>query len=423
MRLLLKRATICDKRSPHHLQTRDLLIEDGKISAIGQSLQSPGARELEAGDTFITPGWFDMGVKGGEPGDERIETISSLLSAAAAGGFTGVALFPDTISPVHSQSEVQFLLKRAEGEPCRLYPIGALSHGTEGKELAELLDMLGSGAIAISDGLKPVQHGGLLLRALQYLLQADVPVVHWPMDKQVFPGGQVHESAFSTALGMRGIPSIAETMMMQRDIELLRYSGSKLHFMPVSTAEGVALIRAAKQAGLRVSAAVSAWHLAFDEQAVGDFDSLFKLAPPLRSQADRDALIEGVADGTIDAIFSLHVPVAPEHKMLEFPYAKPGAISLQTAVALSIEALSHKLPLEDILEKWSIAPKSIYGLDTPVIDEGQPADLTWFDTGSDTVLSKSSNLSLSENSPLFGRSMKGAVLGTLLGTTGSGDLR
>jgi dihydroorotase len=405
-------------------EPQHILIHKGIIEAIGPALQAPNGVEVkDLQNACVSAGWFDLGAQTADPGFEHREDLLTAARAAAAGGFTALACFPNTQPAIHSKTEVQYIQNKTRQAPVRFYPIGAISQQCEGKDLAELYDMHAAGAVAFSDGAKAVQDAGLLLRALQYARSFNGLIINEPHHKTIAAGGQMHEGLASTMLGMKGVPALAEEMMVQRDLSLLEYSGGRLHIHLVSTAKSVALIRAAKQAGLPVTASVAVANLCFTDEVLlgknpfgdhkGAFDSNFKVQPPLRSQQDADALLAGVLDGTIDLICSNHVPWDEEAKNLEFTYAEFGMSTLETGFALCRTFLADRLPLPVLIEKISAAPRRILGLPERTVQPGAVADLTFFHPDAEWVYEEKKVLSRSRNSPALGHRLKGQVLGTL----------
>lgn len=409
MLLLLKNVRIIDGKKDAHPQ--DILIRDGIIEAVGEKL-APGkeAEVWEWPDACVSPGWFDVGIQACDPGYEHREDLVSAAAAAAAGGYTAVAVFPNTSPAVHSKSEVLYIQNKTAASPVSFYPIGAISQGCEGKDLAELFDMHAAGAVAFSDGQKAVQDAGLLLRAMLYARAFNGLVINEPHHKTIAAGGQMHEGVMSTSLGLKGVPALAEEIMVQRDLSLLEYAQGRLHLHLLSTAKSVGLVRAAKKAGLPVTASVAAANLCFTDEKLVDFDSNWKLQPPLRSQSDAEALVAGLLDGTIDFIASNHVPWDEEAKNLEFPYAEFGATGLETAFALCRTFAAKNLPLDLLIDKISAAPRRILGLPLPAIQPGNPADMTIFAPDREWILRESDIRSRSRNTPLAGQTLKGRAL-------------
>jgi dihydroorotase len=406
MNLLIKSATILDPGSSFHQQVADILIENGVITRIADDIDAD-AELFDAEGKYVSPGFFDLNCNVGELGLETKEDLRSGTIAAAAGGFTGIALMPNTQPPVHSKSEVEYLLNRSKGNLVDVYPLGTISQKREGKDLAEMYDMYQSGAKAFTDGSRPVQDAGLMERALLYAQGFDALIFSYPEDTAIAGKAKVNEGEISTLLGMKGIPSLAEELMVARDLYLAEYTVSRIHFTTISTARSVELIREAKRKGIEVTCDVAAHHLVLTDESLLDFDSLYKVKPPLRTADDVAALVTGLKDGTIDAIVSQHTPHEIEFKDVEFEVAEYGMVGLQTAFSLALKA---GLPAELIVEKLSINPREILGVELPVIAENEKANLVIFDTEVEWEYTAANNKSKSANSPYIGQRLKGKVL-------------
>lgn len=407
MNLLVKHVTIADPLSEFYKQKCDVRIADGKIKQIGQLSAEKGEEVFEAEDAFWSPGFFDLNCAAGDPGFETKEDIQTLTDAAKAGGFTGLALLPQTNPVVQSKSQVEYILNRAKYNLVDVLPIGAISQNREAKELAELFDMQQAGAVAFSDGDRAIQDDGFMSRALQYAKGFDALLMVYPENKSIAGKSQINESKNSVLLGMKGLPSLAEEMHISRDIFLASYNDTKVHISNVSTAGSVALIRKAKKEGVKVTCDVTAHHLVFTEELLSDFDSNYKVKPPLRSKADVKALIACLKDGTIDAITSQHRPEEIEFKNVEFEIAHYGIIGLQTVLPLLIKAgLDEGL----IAEKLGINPRKLLNLKVPVLAEGEEANFTIFSSVQKWDYNTASNFSKSANSPLLGTTLTGKAL-------------
>ena len=406
MNLLIKSATIIDPNSPFHQQVADILIEKGIITSIGTDIEAE-TEVVDAEGKYVSPGFFDLNCNIGELGLETKEDLYTGTKAAAAGGFTGIALMPNTVPPVHSKAEIEYLLNRANKNLVDVYPLGAISYKREGKDLAEMYDMYMSGAKAFTDGNRPVQDAGLMERALLYAQGFDALIFSYPEDTAIAGKAKVNEGEISTLLGMKGIPSLAEELMIARDLYLAEYTGSKIHFSTISTTRSVELIREAKRKGLEVTCDVAAHHLVLTDEALQGFDSLYKVKPPLRTQDDVNALLKGLNDGTIDAIVSQHTPHEVEFKDVEFEVAEFGIIGLQTALSLALQA---GLGVDLIVQKLAINPREILNVLVPAIAEGQEANLVLFDANADWEYTRKNNRSKSYNSPFLGQNLKGKVL-------------
>ncbi|CAM2754899.1 dihydroorotase [Flavobacterium succinicans] len=408
MKILLRAATILDSKSPFHNQTLDVYIQDGWIKKIGPELQNDGAQEIQLPNLQISTGWFDSSVSLGEPGFEDRETISNGLTVAAKSGFTAIALQPNSFPIIDNQSQINFVRNKAQHSVTQLYPIGALTVGSEGKDMAELYDMKKAGAIAFGDYNKSLDNANLMKIALQYVQDFDGLVIAFAQDEKIKGNGVANEGLASTRLGLKGIPALAEELHIARNLFLLEYTGGKLHIPTISTQKSVALIKEAKAKGLAVSCSVSVHHLVLNEDLLDGFDTRYKVSPPLRSEADRKALIEGVLDGTIDMITSDHNPIDIEHKKMEFDGAKIGTIGLESAFG----ALSTVLPTPVIIDKLT-AGKTTFGIPVTTIEEGQMANITLFTSEGESVFEKENILSKSKNSAFLGQPMKGKVYGCI----------
>lgn len=407
MSILIQKATVIWPGNPCHLKKNDILVTDGLIARIGPNLRAKEARVISGKNLYVSAGWTDLFADFAEPGNEQRETLESGQRAAAAGGYTDVALIPNLKPITNGKSQVEYL--RSRSVAVNLHPIGCISKDIEGKDLAEMYDMTLAGAVAFSDGLKPVQHSGLMMKALQYVRSFDGVLIQIPDDRSISRLGLMHEGEVSTRLGLMGKPAMAESILLARDLELLQYTGSRLHVTGISTRESLDQIRKAKKAGMRVTCSVSPYHLLFTDEQLGGYDSLYKVYPPLRSEADRKALVKGIADGTIDAIASHHMPRDWDDKEKEFEYAAEGMITLQTMLPMLREALSA-LPVEQWIPLLTDAPRNILGLSRPELEPGAPACLTVFDPEASWTWTEANNHSRSANSPLMGQTLKGKVV-------------
>ncbi|MDM1292887.1 dihydroorotase [Sphingobacterium sp. N143] len=406
--LLITSAKVILPGNEFHQQTVDIFIEKGKIVQIGKTVK-PTDKNVEVIDgsgKILAPGFFDLHANFGEPGLETKEDIITGTAAAAAGGFTGVAVMPNTEPAIHSRSEVALIVNVAKGNIVDVHPIGAISKKREGKELAELYDMKQTGAVAFSDGNKSVQQAGLMSRALLYAKGFEGLIFSHAEDESMAGGNKMNEGAMSTYLGMKGIPNLAESLMVSRDLYLAEYTEAPIHFASISTPEAVELIKKAKAKGLRVTCDVAAHQLVFTDEDIIGFDSNYKVSPPLRTKADAKVLLKGVKDGVIDAIVSQHTPQEIEFKNVEFHIAKNGIIGLQTVLPLLVRA---GLTEEQIVNSLAVRPRQILALDVPSIEVGAMANLVLFDLTKAWTFDEKTNKSKSKNSPLFGQTLKGAV--------------
>jgi dihydroorotase len=412
MQLLLKNTRIVDGQ--RESQPQDILLRDGIIAAIGDEIAAePGAEVWAHAGQCVSQGWLDVGAQICDPGFEHREDLHSAARAAVAGGFTALACFPNTQPAIDSKSGVRYVQQKGADLAVAFLPIGAVSEACAGKDLAELFDMHAAGAVAFSDGQKSVQDAGLLLRALQYARAFNGLIINEPQHKTIAAGGQMHEGFTSTALGLKGLPALAEELMVQRDLSLLEYAEGRLHIHLISTAKSVALLRAAKQAGLPVTCSVAVANLCFTDEKLADFDSNWKIQPPLRSATDAEALLEGLADGTIDFICSNHTPWDEEAKNLEFPYADFGMIGLETMFALCRTFLDKKLTINQLIEKIACAPRRVLGLPVPEIKVGAPAELTVFCPDAEWLFGEADIRSRSRNTPFVGQALRGRAVGVV----------
>lgn len=409
MNTIIRSAKIIDSKSPFHNQTVDLLIADGFIKKIGTALpNTDNAEEIKLDNLHLSQGWFDSSVSLGEPGFEDRETIANGLEVAAKSGFTAIALQPNSFPVIDNQAQVNFVKNKANGFATELFPIGALTKGSEGKDMAELYDMKNSGAVAFGDYTKSLDNANLLKIALQYVQDFDGLLIAFAQDAQIKGNGVANEGIVSTRLGLKGIPDLAEELQIARNLFLLEYTGGKMHIPTVSSAKTVQLIKEAKAKGLNVTCSVSVHHLVLTDEKLETFDTRHKVMPPLKTENDRQALIKGVLDGTIDIITSDHNPIDIEHKMMEFDLAKNGTIGLESAFG----ALMTVLPLETIIEKFT-AGKAIFGIPNHSINEGQVANITLFNPEGTSIFTKENILSKSKNSAFLGTNLKGKAYGIL----------
>ncbi|TCV11578.1 dihydroorotase [Sphingobacterium alimentarium] len=386
----------------------DILIKDGLIADIGNKIttKDKNIQIIDAADAVVSAGFFDLNANIGEPGYETKEDVRSGTAAAAAGGFTGISVHPNTNPAIQSRSEVSLLVNAAKGNLVDVYPIGAISKKREGNELAELYDMKINGAIAFSDGNRSVQQAGLMGRALLYSKGFDGLIISFAQDESIAGGNQMNEGIVSTYLGMKGIPNLAESLMISRDLYLAEYNEAPIHFTTISTAESVDLIKKAKAKGLKVTCDVAAHNLVYTDEEVAGFDSNYKVSPPLRTKNDVKALLKGLKDGVIDAVVSQHTPQEVEFKNVEFHIAKNGITGLQTTLPLLIKA---GLSDEQIVDKLVVGSRQVVDVKVPTFDIGEQANLVLFDRKETWTFDEKSNKSKGRNNPLFGTVLVGKV--------------
>lgn len=386
----------------------DILIKDGLIADIGNKIttKDKNIQIIDAADAVVSAGFFDLNANIGEPGYETKEDVQSGTAAAAAGGFTGISVHPNTNPAIQSRSEVSLLVNAAKGNLVDVYPIGAISKKREGNELAELYDMKINGAIAFSDGNRSVQQAGLMGRALLYSKGFDGLIISFAQDESIAGGNQMNEGVVSTYLGMKGIPNLAESLMISRDLYLAEYNEAPIHFTTISTAESVDLIKKAKAKGLKVTCDVAAHNLVYTDEEVAGFDSNYKVSPPLRTKNDVKALLKGLKDGVIDAVVSQHTPQEVEFKNVEFHIAKNGITGLQTTLPLLIKA---GLSDEQIVDKLVVGSRQVVNVKVPTFEIGEQANLVLFDRKETWTFDEKSNKSKGRNNPLFGTELVGKV--------------
>lgn len=399
-----------------YIQAGKILKIETKRLIIGKKLKSSSAEVLDARGRLVVPGLIDMHVHLREPGREDEETILSGSQAAVAGGFTSICCMPNTDPPLDSQEKIKFVLERAKQALCRVYPIGAITKKQEGKELAELGDMFSAGAVAFTDDGHPVMSAEVMRRAMEYSKMFAVPIIDHCEDLSLSASGVMNESFVSTTLGLPGIPSVSEELMVYRDIKLAEYTGAKVHLAHISTAGSVELVREAKKKDISVTAEVTPHHFTLTDELVKTFNTNYKMKPPLRNRADLEALKEGLKDGTIDCIATDHAPHSAEEKETEFDQAPFGIVGLETALGLVVTELIEKevLTWSQAIAKLTINPARILGLAAARIKGGYPADLTIIDPQGSWTVDVSKFKSKSKNSPFGGWKLKGKVLYTIV---------
>ncbi len=418
-RLLLKHARVVDP-SQRLDAGLSILIADGKIARLAERIEDKDAEVLDATGLVAAPGFIDAHVHLREPGFEYKETVASGTAAAVAGGFTAVCSMPNT-APVNDNAAVtEFIRARAaEAALARVYPVGAVSKGLMGEELAEMGEMVRAGAVAFSDDGKPVRNAYLMRRALEYAQLFDVPIVDHCEDPDLVANGVMHEGAIATRLGLRGMPAAAEEVMVARDVVLAQLTGGRAHIAHLSTAGALERVREGKGKGVAVTCEVTPHHLALTDQAVADseYDTDTKMNPPLRSAEHVEALIQGVLDGTVDCLATDHAPHHADEKMLEFDLAPFGIVGLETAVPVTYDLLvrRHKLPLRLFIAMWSCNPARLLRLPGGSLKVGSPADVTLLDLEARATVNPDRFRSLSHNSPFAGQRLKGWPAVTLVG--------
>jgi dihydroorotase len=397
----------------------DVYVVDGRIEAVGHNIAAPeGTRRIEATGKVVAPGLIDVHVHLREPGQEHMETIATGAMAAAAGGFTGICSMPNTDPVIDNQAAVGFVVRQAiRAGKARVYPIGCVSLGQKGQQLAEFGEMVGAGAVAVSDDGKPVVSSQLMRTALEYARTFGIPVADHCEDPTLSHGGVMHEGLVSTRLGLKGIPSAAEEIMVARDIILAELTGGHIHLCHMSTKGSVALIRRAKEMGLNVTAEATPHHFSLTHDRCEGYDTNAKMNPPLREEADREAIREGLRDGTIDCIATDHAPHHYDAKQREFDEAPNGIVGLETALGVGIRELvaPGHLTLPALIARMSTVPARVFRLPGGTLAVGAPADLVVFDPGRRWSVRADDLHSKSANSPYLGESLTGQADLTLVG--------
>lgn len=425
MKLLIKGGRIIDP-SQQSDRIADLVIEDGRVKSIGDDLSREGAELFDATGLVVAPGFIDLHVHLREPGEEYKETIASGAAAAVAGGFTSICAMPNT-NPVNDNASVtRFIIDKArEAELARVYPVGAITRGSAGQELAEMAEMKQAGAVAVSDDGRPVMNGQVIRHAMEYARDHRLVVVDHAQDLNLSAGGVMNEGRYSTLLGIKGISAAAEESHVARDIMLAQLTGARVHIAHVSTKGSVELIRRAKGQGIPITCEVTPHHLALTDAAVLGFDTNTKMNPPLRSEEDRIALIEGARDGTIDAIATDHAPHHADEKMLDYDHAPFGVIGLETAFGVAMSVLYHTggLSLSRIVEMLTTGPSRAFSLPGGSLKEGASADITIFDPDREWTVDLGRFKSKSRNTPFVGWKLRGEVIATFVAGTKVSDAR
>jgi dihydroorotase len=411
MRYCIKGGEVVDPAGGY-IGLGDLLIDEGKVAAIGRDLPVEDAQMVDASGKMVFPGFIDLHTHLREPGREDEETVLSGTRAAVKGGYTAVSCMANTQPVADNRVAIEYILKKAaEARFAKVYPIGAISKGLKGEELAEMGDMAAAGAVAFSDDGKTLMNASVLRSAFEYAKLFDLPLLLHEEEPSLAGSGAMHEGYWSTVLGLPGIPSIAESVMIGRDIQIAEYTGGRVHFCHLSTAMSLALIRDAKARGLAVTAEVTPHHLSLVDEDIQGYDPNFRVSPPLRSTTDRTALQEGLRDGVIDVVATDHAPHTLEEKHREFPLAPTGMIGLETAAAVVWTELVNKgiLTKAQFVEKMSVNPAKILNRRGGRLRPGDPADIVIFDAKAEWLVKSGEFASLSNNSPFIGRKLLGKV--------------
>jgi len=415
-KLLIRNGRVIDPASGRD-ETADVLIDQGRIAAVGRNLTADQAEILDATGLVVAPGFIDMHAHLREPGFEHAETIETGCRAAAAGGFTSVCAMPNT-SPVNDNPTVtRYIIERASRHACvNVFPIGAITAGSQGEALAEIGSMKNAGAVAISDDGKPVMNARVMRRALETARAFDLPVIQHCEDLNLSAGGDMHEGYTSVRLGLRGIPACAEDVIVARDLLLAEHTGARYHVAHISTRRSVEMVAQAKAQGLPVTCEATPHHISLSDEDMVPYDSNYKMKPPLRSREDVAAVIEGIASGVVDAIATDHAPHPGSEKMQEFERCPFGIIGFETALGLALEVLYHsgKISLPRLVALFTIGPAHILKLNRGTLAPGAAADVTIFDPERVWTYDLNSTFSKSRNSPYHGRTFRGGPVSTIV---------
>jgi len=411
MKVLIKNATIIDSLSKFNNKVNDILINNNRIEKIAKSITIDSDTKIfKAENLHVSKGWFDLHVNFGQPGYEQKETLKNGVKSASAGGFTEVMLMPNTKPHLDNSTMIEYIINYTKDDIVNVYPAGNLTKLQEGKNIVEMHDMINSGCLAFTDDKKSIQNNELMKIALLYLRDTNKIIMHYPNDLSLQNHGVMNEGNISTMLGLKGIPSLAEEMMVDRDLNICDYTESKVHLSYLSTKKSISKIRKAKEEKLNISCDVALHNIFLTENKLNNFDSRFKVLPPLRTNEDNQAMIDGLKDGTIDVITSDHAPQENENKKIEFDNAEFGIIGLETAFGLINKNLEEHLSLHEIIDKISTNPRKVLGIDQNIIEEGSIANLTLFDPKKEWEFKESDIQSKSKNSPFIGDQLKGKAL-------------
>ena len=411
MKILIKQAKIIDSSSKHNNKICDILINNNKIEKIAKKIQiDPDTKIYKNDNLHVSQGWLDMHVNFGQPGFEQRETIENGLNAAAKGGFTEVLLMPNTSPSIDNSSMIDFIKGFSKRNVVNIQVAGNLTVSQEGKNIVEIHDMKNNGCIAFTDDKRSIQNNELMKIALLYIKNSNALIMNFPNDSKIQKNGVINEGKISTQLGLKGIPNIAEEMMLDRDITLCNYTQRKIHESYISTEKSVEKIRKAKDEGVNITSDVALHNIFLTEEKVNNFDTRFKVLPPLRTKTDNKAIIKGLKNGTIDVITSDHNPFEVETKKIEFDNAEFGIIGLESAFGLINKNLEKHLTLNQIIEKISNNPRKILGLKNNSIEEGNNANITIFNPKTKWKFKEEDIISKSKNSPFIGEELKGKAL-------------
>ena len=417
MNLLIKSAKIIDTNSKYHNKIMDIFIKDGKIEKIAKSIKSckeslANGTEIEysANNLYISPGWFDLHANFSEPGNEQKETLESGSKAAAKGGFTGVMIMPNTTPSLDNKGMIKFIKNATTGNIVDILPAGNLTKKQEGNDIVEMHDMRKAGCLAFTDDKQSIKRNDVLKIALLYAKDCNALIMNYPNENSIANNGYMHEGAVNTKLGLKGIPALAEEMMVDRDISICEYTNSRFHLSYLSTQGSAEKMKKAKSKGLNITADVALHNLFLTDEAINNFDTRYKVMPPLRTKKDNKALIKALKEGTIDVITTDHSPQDDEHKRVEFDNAADGIIGLESAFGLLGKHLLPQLGLSQLIEKIAINPRKVLGINNATIMERNTANITLFNPDLEWEFTKKDIKSKSNNTPFLGEKLKGKAL-------------
>ncbi len=410
MNILIKSVKIIDPNSKHNNKIMDVLIEKGKIKKIAKSIKNKDEIEYKIKNLHLSPGWFDLHANFGEPGYEQQETLITGSDAALKGGFTGALLMPNNKPSIDNKTMINFIQHSIKGNIIDLIPAGNITKNGQGNEIVEMHDMHQAGCKAFTDDKKSIIRNEVLKIAMLYSKDSDSIIMNYPNDTSISNNGFMHEGITSTILGLKGIPSLAEEIMVDRDLNLCKYTESRLHLSYISTKNSVKKIKTAKNKGLKVSTDVALHNLFLTDEAIQNFDTRYKVIPPLRTKNDTKALIRALKDETIDVISTDHSPINDEYKKIEFDNAANGIIGLESAFGLLGKYILPHIGLQKLIKKISINPRKILKLNQITIKEGEDANITFFDPDLEWVFTSEDIKSKSINTPFIGEKLKGKAL-------------
>tara|TARA_X000000368_G_scaffold415862_1_gene408500 strand:- start:579 stop:1865 length:1287 start_codon:yes stop_codon:yes gene_type:complete len=417
MNLLIKSARIIDTNSKYHNKIMDVFIKNGKIEKIAKLITSSKElvasgkeKEFSANNLHLSPGWFDLHSNFSEPGNEQKETIESGSNAAKKGGFTAVMIMPNTTPNIDNKAMIQYIQNATKGNIVDVYPAGNLTKNQQGNDIVEMHEMKKAGCLAFTDDKHSIKRNEVLKIALLYAKDCDSLIMNFPNEDSITNDGQMHEGKVSTRLGLRGIPSLAEEIMVDRDISLCKYTNSRLHLSYISTKKSAEKVKKAKAKKLKISADVALHNLFLTDEAVNNFDTRYKVMPPLRTRKDNKALIKALKDDTIDVITTDHSPQEEELKKIEFDNAANGIIGLESAFGLLAKHLLPHLDISQLIEKIAINPRKILGLEQATLQEGNKANITLFNPELEWEFKKDDIKSKSSNTPFLREKLKGKAL-------------